>query len=329
MKDNKKHDMIFLNKEDISNSLSYEELMESIESAYKAYSEGRYKMPLRLHADMDDNTLLLMPCINDQGFGTKVLSVFPNNKAIGKPVIDGIMIVNDLTTGEPKAIMDAKIVTALRTGAVGGVAIKHLSREEADSVGVIGAGVQGFYQAIYASVVRKVKTLWIYNRSMNSLDNFVDELYKRISYAINIKVANNVEELLLNSEIVITATTSNEPVIPDNPDLIKGKCFIGIGSFKPNMREFPESLFKLCQNIYVDTEHALHESGDIMTPIKEGWIMENNVSLFGDFLKSKDNKVGDTVLFKSVGMALFDLFVSQKIFELAKKKNIGQKISCD
>lgn len=319
--------MIFLSKEDILNSItSYEEIMEAIEEAYKAYGEGDYKMSPRLHEDMGQNILLLMPCVNNIGFGTKVLSVFPNNPAIGKPAIDGVMILNDMNTGEPNAIMDAKTLTALRTGAVGGVAIKHLAHEKAATVGIVGAGMQGYYQTIFACTARKVKSLRIYDKRANVLDSFIERIRTEIPYAIDIKASKSVEELLENSEIVITTTTSNNPVIPDNEELLKGKCFIGIGSFKPNMREYPKSLFEICQHVYIDTRHALHETGDLITPIEEGWIKEEKISLFGELITSEQNKSMDTVFFKSVGMALFDLCAAQKIYEAAQKKGAGQEV---
>lgn len=319
--------MIYLNKEDILKSLaSYAEIMKAVEDAYKAYEIGNYKMPSRLREDMGQNALLLMPCINAKGLGTKVLTVFPDNRAADKPAIDGVMILNDMATGEPIAIMDAKALTALRTGAVGGVAVKYLANGKTNIVGIIGAGTQGFYQAVFACSARKVKALRIYDSRAEILDSFIERIRTEIPYAVDIKACGSAEELLADSETVITATNSCRPVIPDDEEMLKGKCFIGIGSFKPSMREYPESLFRICRHVYIDTYHALHESGDLITPINEGWIKKDRISHFGELINAKQGKNMDTVLFKAVGMALFDLFAAQRIFEAAKEKGIGQKI---
>ena len=138
-----------------------------------------------------------------------------------------------------------------------------------------------------------------------------------------------VEELLENSQVIITATTSFEPVLPDKEDLLAGKHFVGIGSYKPNMREFPQALFNLLKNVFIDTEHAVQESGDIITPLQNNWLRREQIMTLGRFLiddKSLDEVKGDTTLFKSVGMALFDVCASQLIYEKAIQKGLGQKI---
>lgn len=318
--------MLFLNKEDVFKSITYKGMMEAVEDGYKAYEEEKFSMPLRVHEDIGDNTLLLMPCVNEKGFGTKILSLFPQNVEKGKPYIDGIMVLHCIESGEITAIMDAKAVTALRTGAVGGVAIDYLSPKEANSVGVIGAGVQGYYQAIFASNIRRLKTIQIFDQRIEGLGCFAKRLENEITYPVEINICNTVDELLNNSEIVVTTTTSNNPVIPDKVDYIKNKCFIGIGSYKPNMREYPEAVFKHCDKIFVDTKHAFSETGDLITPINKGWICKNDIKMFSTFIQSTDKERYNTVLFKSVGMALFDLFAAQKIVEVAEKNNVGQNI---
>lgn len=320
--------MIILNEKDILECINYEEMMETIENAYKAYSEGNFSMPLRLAEEMGENkdTLLLMPCVNEDGFGTKMLTLFPENSQKGKPYIDGLMVLNDKEVGETLAILDAKILTALRTGAVGGVAVKHLSPENAKTLGIIGCGIQGFYQAIYGATARKLEILNIYDQREHVLEDFANKLSKEIDSNIKINICSSSEELLQKSEIIITATTATEPVLPDNPELIKNKCFIGIGSYKPYMIEFPKSVITLSEEIYVDTDHALKESGDVITPLEEGWINKDQIKLFSDVIMSDNFKKPNTVFFKSVGMALVDLFAAQKIYETARNKNIGQKI---
>ena len=117
--------------------------------------------------------------------------------------------------------------------------------------------------------------------------------------------------------------------MPDNEDLLAGKHFVGIGSYKPNMREFPKALFNLLKSVFVDTEHALHESGDIIVPLQNNWLRREQIMTLGRFLidgKSLDEVKGSTTLFKSVGMALFDVCASKLIYEKAIQKGLGQEI---
>lgn len=318
--------MIILNKGDILKSISYTEMMGAIEDAYIVFAEKKFSIPLRIKEDIGDNTFLLMSCANKQVFGTKILTFFPQNIQKGKSNINGVMVLHEIETGEIKSIMDAKIVIALRTGAVGGLAINYLSPKDANSVGIIGAGMQGFYQAIYASNVRKLKSIQVFDQRITGLGCFAKRLAEVITYPIEINICNTVEELLISSQIVVTTTTSKKPVIPNNTDLIKNKCFIGIGSCKPSMREYPESVFKCCEKIFIDTDYAISETGDLITPICEGWITKNDITMFNDIIRSGEKVKASTVLFKSVGMSLFDFFAAQKIIKSAKEKDIGQKI---
>ena len=116
-----------------------------------------------------------------------------------------------------------------------------------------------------------------------------------------------------------------DPDDPDNEELLKGKHFVGIGSYKPEVREFPPSLYNLLETIYIDTHHALKESGDLIVPLKNGWITSEQITTIGKYLQNPQPRP-ETTFFKSVGMALFDVCAAKLIYEKAKQSNLGQKI---
>lgn len=319
--------MIVLNKEDIESLVVFDELMDKIEEAYSLFHKNEYFMPPRPTVEYKNKTLLYMPCFTHNIFGTKILTVFPENRNIGKPAIDGLMLLNDYETGKPLVIMDGKAITSFRTGAVGGVGIRHLSKLNASSVGIIGAGVQGHYQALYACATRKIKNVFVYDAFNTDLTHFIGNLKKELNdTSITIMSCKDVVELLSKSDIVITTTTANTPVLPNDESLLKGKCFVGIGSYKPTMREFPDAIFSLIDRVYIDLPFACEESGDLSIPIESGILDEKKVKTFSSFLAEKSKEEGDTTFFKSVGMALFDLIISEAIYYKAKEKNIGQII---
>jgi ornithine cyclodeaminase/alanine dehydrogenase-like protein (mu-crystallin family) len=82
-----------------------------------------------------------MPCVASDRIATKLVSVYPDNKARGRPVIDGLVVLYDRATAEILALMDGKTITAMRTGAVTGVSVKHLSKPDVQSVGLVGCGI--------------------------------------------------------------------------------------------------------------------------------------------------------------------------------------------
>jgi ornithine cyclodeaminase len=124
-----------------------------------------------------------------------------------------------------------------------------------------------------------------------------------------------VEELCRASEIIITATGSHQPVVPARGGWWKGKTVIGIGSYKTNMREFPDQFFKDLKQVFVDTHVALEETGDLVIPLQKGIIKEDIIFLLWDLIQNKIQLKGETQFFKSVGMAAFDLYGAKLVYE--------------
>jgi len=320
--------MICLTEKDILEAASPTELLDAIEASLETYEKREFHMPQRLHVEHEGNTLLLMPCFTKDYFGTKVVSLFPRNPEQGIPVLNGIMVLNDAGTGVPLALLDGAALTGVRTAAVSAVSIRHLAPKNAQSVGIVGAGVQGFYQAWFASAARDVRHVFVYDLDAEKTAALIEKLQEVIP-RVNLHQTMCVEDILQRTQVVITATTSLEPVLPEKEELLIGKHFVGIGSYKPNVREFPRALFNLVKLVYIDTEHALSESGDLIIPLKNHWIREDQVMTLGRFLadeKAKDEVRHETTLFKSVGMALFDVCASKLIYERAVQKNLGQEI---
>jgi ornithine cyclodeaminase/alanine dehydrogenase-like protein (mu-crystallin family) len=299
--------------------------MDAIEQAYTIELAGAYSMPPRIHIDHQENTLLYMPCFLENIFGTKFLSLFPGNAIRNQPVINGVVMLNEAASGKPVAILDGAKVTAIRTGAVGGVAVRHTAPQQVESLGLIGAGVQGFHQVLFSCQARKIVNVSVYDMSKEKTRICCEHLSNALPQ-VSIKAAQSVEDLLVKSEIVITATPSQKPVLPDDKNLLRNKCYIGIGSYKPDMREFPRALFELIERVLIDTEHGLEESGDLITPLDKGWIEKSQILKFGSYLTAKirPGSGEKTTLFKSVGMGLFDIVVSELIYYKALQKGIGQ-----
>ncbi len=320
--------LLILNNHAVEKAVSYEKIMDAIEEAYRLYETDTFYMPPRMHVDHGQKTLLYMPCFAPDLFGTKILTVFPENAHMGLPAIDGLMLLNDFETGKPIAIIDGKSLTAMRTGAVGGVAIRHTTPMTASSVGIVGTGTQGYHQALFACRARPIKKVIVFDKYRQKLPAFVEALKARLK-DIDVEEAVSVEQLLKNSQIIVTTTTSEEPVLPDDVSLLKGKHFVGIGSYKPSMREYPDALFSLVDKIYVDTEHAKKETGDLVYPLAKGLLREDQVDTFGHLLLANHTKLpasGETTFVKSVGMAVFDLVVSKLIYECALAEGLGQEV---
>jgi ornithine cyclodeaminase len=286
----------------------------AMEQAFIDTARGVVEVPKRVHIDRGQNTLLLMPCFGSTYFSTKLVSVFPKNLLKKEPMIYGSVILNDGHTGRPLAVMDGSKLTAMRTAAVGAVGIKYLAPESASTLGIIGLGIQGFHQALFACEQRAIKTLRIMDHSKEAMTRFT-ERFNAFFPEISVILCNSAEELCSASEIIITATGSHHPVVPERGAWWVGKTIIGIGSYKPDMREFPDQLLKSLNQVFVDTRVALEETGDLVEPLKRGLIDEAQVILLSDLILNGVKISGETRFFKSVGMAAFDLYGAKLVFE--------------
>jgi len=316
--------MIYLTEADILQAASVSEVVDAIEASMLIYERGEFLMPERMHIEPGDNTMLIMPCFVDDCFATKLVTLFPDNPERGVPILNGIVVLNDGETGLPIALLNGPALTALRTAAVGAVSIRHLAPPHTHAIGVVGAGVQGFYQAWLGSSVCNATDIYVHDLYPEKADALIEKL-PAVVPNVKLHKAATAEDLLKNTQVVITATTSFEPVLPDSEELLRGKHFIGIGSYKPAVREFPHALYNLLETIYIDTDHALEESGDLIVPLKNNWITREQITTIGKYLKQPGPR-NETTFFKSVGMALFDVCAAKLIYEKATAKGLGQEI---
>lgn len=318
--------MLCISAQDIENAVSLTEIVDTIETAFLIYEEGSFYMPERMHINHSENTLLLMPCFTNNKFATKLVSLFPENYKRNKPVLYGSVILNNGKTGEPLAILNGAKLTAMRTGAVGGTAIRHLADKSVGSLGIIGAGVQGFHQALFGFNERNIKIINVFDPYSSVTNNFIDK-FSQLNIDVEIKLKKSAEQVLDNSDVLIMSTNSNQPVLPDISCKLKDKTYVAIGSYKPEMNEIPLSLFSLANQYFIDTEHAFTESGDLINPLNNKWFDKTNVHTMGKLLTGKiklsSNK---TRIFKSVGMALFDLVCADLIYKKALEKGIGTNV---
>jgi ornithine cyclodeaminase len=318
--------MLVFNESTLAQLTDWSALVDQMTKAMIAYEEGDFVMPDRVSMGFSNNTLLLMPAQSGKYFGTKMLSLFPDNPLKNEPVIKGIVVLNNGENGDPLAIFNGSKLTAVRTAAVSAAGMRYTTPPNVSTLGLIGAGVQGMHQVLAASTVRPIEDIYILDRIPGRAGTFVSCLRSSLP-EVHMHMVDSAEELAEKSEVIITATNSNKPVLPDDAEKLKKKHFIAIGSYKPKMRELPDSLFALLDHCFVDVRFALEESGDLMHPIEMGLLKQRQVTPLGSLISGKVNlDLTGTTLFKSVGMALFDLFAAQWFYERAVLLDAGDQV---
>ncbi|WP_434309143.1 ornithine cyclodeaminase family protein [Hominifimenecus sp. rT4P-3] len=321
--------MLYLNDREMRKAVGYDEMMDAIEEAFLCYHQGSYHMPDRYTASYQNRKMLYMPCFAKDVIGTKMLAEFPENPAKGLPYLSGLMILNDQETGQPIAIMDGSTLTALRTGAVGGVAIRHLSYPDSTSVGLVGCGVQGLHQLVYACQVRPIQECYLYDMYRKDYTDFIERLKEMTAFRhLSITVCSNSREVAEKSDIILTATQAQTPVFPEDPSLFRKKCVVAIGSWLPDHKEIPDAIWQTTKTVLTDLPFACEESGDLCQPLQKGLLHQEDVHYMADFLYQKNSgqtpPLDETRYYKSVGMGLFDVMAARLIWKCAKERNCGQ-----
>ncbi len=227
-----------LSRKDVESLLSMEEAISVLEEAFVELAEGRVIMPQRTAVKNNDveGVSLFMPAFIPKisALGTKIVTVYNKNPTKHNlPAVMATVILLDPETGAPISIMEAGFLTAIRTGAVSGVATKYLARPDAKVHTIIGTGIQAKTQAWAVSKVRDVNECIVFSldpkEAQMSFCQNVEALTK-----VPTRIADDKETAVKNADILTLATSASQPVI-DGHWIKEGTHINGIGSHSPTM----------------------------------------------------------------------------------------------
>ena len=318
--------MRILSRAQVRETIGMPTAIEVMRSAFAALSSGKATVPMRLALEGQAGVTLLMPAhLHESGSsGVKVVSVYPRNPGLGVPVIQAVILVLDGATGAVRAMMDGTWLTALRTGAAGGLATDLLARADSSTVALFGAGVQARMQLEAVRCVRPVTDVRVVSRSGASAEALVAELE-----GVPARRVERPEDALLGADIVITATNSTTPVF-DGSLVEPGAHVTAIGSFTPDMREVDTALVLRARVVVDQRDAALSEAGDIMGPIRDGAADASVVSAeLGDIIVGRAPgrlEHDEITLFKSVGNAVQDVAIAAHVLAVAEERRLGQTV---
>ena len=300
-----------ISNEFIEENTNFTELISEIK---QYFSSDEVIVPMRHHHDFPnpkvdaDSTLLLMPAWNpSKNAGVKIVTVSPENGQFNLPSIQGTYIYFDAIKGSIKAILEAKSLTVKRTAAASALASFYLSRKDASSLLMIGTGALSINLIKAHAAVRPIKEVFIWGRNFEKATAICD-LLKNEKFTI--KAIETIEEKITEVAIISCATLSKKPLVLGKY-LKKGQHIDLVGAYKKDMREADDETISKAA-IYVDTfQGGLKESGDIVTPLQNGTLQEEDIKADLFQLCSGQKKGRSTAkeitVFKSVGHALEDL----------------------
>lgn len=298
--------------------------IDVMREAFGALAAGEATVPVRVVLETSHGVSLFMPAHLKErdSAGVKIVSVNEGNAQSGLPVIHAVVIVLDTLTGCPIALMDGTWLTALRTGAVGGLAADLLARKDAATVALFGAGVQARTQLEAVRCVRDITEVRVVSRTTKSAQDLAGELS-----GVDAISLDDPDEAVAGADIIITATNSSTPVF--NGALVgPGTHVTGVGSFTTEMREVDATLVERARVIVDHKEAALEEAGDIVGPIRDGLISEDVIAgEIGDIVLGRiagRTEPEEITYFKSVGNAVQDVAVAARVLSVAEAEELGE-----
>jgi ornithine cyclodeaminase/alanine dehydrogenase-like protein (mu-crystallin family) len=306
------------------------EAIEVMRGAFIQLANGDAVVPQRIHTEMTEhNSLaLFMPVYLPQKslVGIKVVSVANDNSKKGLPLIHGLVLVIDASTGIPLAIMDGAYLTALRTGAGSGLATELLARKDSSTVAIFGAGKQGRTQLEAVCSVRNITKALIFDTNESQAQAYSKEMAEKLGIKISIPTDSSE---LQHADIICTATTSSKPVFDDR-NISKGTHINGIGSYKLKMREIPADTVLRSKIIVDSTESCLAEAGDFLLNLDPNKKIEDlfhaELGQIAGRLKPGRESNEEITFFKSVGNAVQDLTAAARVYEKAETLDLGQTV---
>jgi ornithine cyclodeaminase/alanine dehydrogenase-like protein (mu-crystallin family) len=314
----------YLSAEETRRLLPFDELIEALRGGFISGCE----VPLRHHHTINipgepDATLLLMPAWNGTELGgIKLVNVNPGNADRGMGALSASYLLFDVKTGHHLAMLDGGEITARRTVAASALAASYLARPDAETLLVVGGGRLGSLLAYAYRAVRPIRNVIVWGRNLEKCEILATQLNRD---GFNATGVTDLRRAVAKADIMTCATLSRTPLVKGEW-LKPGQHLDLIGGFTPLMREADDEAIRR-SSVFIDTDGAFSESGDIIDPIKNGVLSRQAVK--GDLYDLCRNAHGgrrsatEITLFKAVGTALADLAAATLAYRKFERENNG------
>ena len=316
--------ILVLAARDVHELLGYRECADVMRQALAALARGQIQQPLRTVVRPRDAAgfMGLMPAYSPDGYGLKAICVTPGNPAVGKDAHQGGVMLFAADTGEPLALVNASAITEIRTAAVSAVATGLLAREGAAELAVIGTGVQGRAHAHALAATRPLTGIRMAGRDVARARKVAAELAEALGLPVT--AAGSVPEAVDGAGIVVTATSSAQPVLR-REWLAAGSHVNAVGACLPHAREIDTATMAEAAVFADSRESVRSESGDYLLAAQEG--ADNPVRAeLGELLTGTASGRADDdeiTVFESLGLAAEDLAAASYLYQKATRLGGG------
>jgi alanine dehydrogenase len=314
---------LLLTEAEVRSLLTMPIALEVVEESLRQQGNGELMLNPRRRIKLPDNALLHYMAAADPVRGYIGMKIYTVARGVARFVVPLFLS----TTGEMAALIEADALGQIRTGAASGIATKYLANASARTACILGTGYQARTQLEAVASVRRLERVRAFGRDPERRAQFCREMSGRIGVAV--EAADSGEEAVRGAEIIITATSATKIVL-EGVRLVPGMHINAMGANWPQKRELDAAAVGRADKIVVDSvEQAKMEAGDLIQAFGEDQSRWNAVQELSQIVAGQEPgraAVDQITLFKSNGIATWDLAAAVRVYELAVARGMGQSI---
>jgi len=314
---------LLLSESDLRTLLTMPLALEAVETAFLRLADGNAILHSRQRLHIPGQSYLHYMAAGDATDGYMGLKIYSSSR-------EGLRFIVPLfrsDSGDLVALIEADYLGQMRTGAASGIATKYMARENASTVGMVGTGLQAHTQLEAVAAVRKLERIRVYGRDANRRANFAREISERLH--LPVEPVSSAEQAVRGADIVITATTTTNPVV-EGQWIEPGTHINAIGANFPQKRELDDQAVLSVDVIAADSlQQSREEAGDLIHAFgsdEARWATVHDISkIVSGKVKGRTTDQQIT-LFKSNGIAIEDIVVASRVYEAALQRGIGRQV---
>ena len=302
-----------------------------IEDSFRKYLAGDIIMPDKISQIFDEQTQNRINCmpatlIDEKICGMKWVSVFPSNASKGVQNVTGVMLLSELETGFPIAVIDGTLSTKMRTAAVGCVAARYLAPSKVETIGIIGAGEEArMHFTLLKHMFPTIKECRVSSLNKEIEQGFIDKFKDIVPDVKFISCDNDSHLCASGADIIVTAISGQSPVLKAR-DITKGGLYIHVGGWEDEYGVAQKADKIVCD----EWEVVKHRSQTLCRMYKEGLLKDEDIhaNLSELIAGTKTGRENDDefIYFNSVGLSYIDINFAHYIYNQAKKLGLGREI---
>ncbi|MGH7467059.1 MAG: ornithine cyclodeaminase family protein [Longimicrobiales bacterium] len=310
-------ELLLLDQADVARCLDMPRCVAGVEEAFHALGAGAVAGPGVLSVHVSGGAYHIKAGAWGDTFVAKVNANFPDNPRVGLPTIQGLATLFETETGRPLAILDSAELTARRTGAATGVAVKHLAVAGPLTVTLCGCGRQAVCQLEAVAAVRPLVRAYLCDVNAASARRLADEVADRMNAEV-VPVAE-LRDCTRRSQVIITCTTASHAFVGSDA-VTAGALIAAVGADNPHKSEIAAELMARSR-VITDLTNQCAELGDLHHALAAGVMTRNDVyAELGEVVAGK--RVGrgterDVIVFDSTGVALQDVVAARLVYNAA------------